>query len=223
MNDAHSEFLDPELLTDAEATAQRQALSEAEPSAGRGPLDALPLSRIAARWRGPARRRLRSLRRLRPRSSSERRFRRSRHRQSRGPVQITRAHARSPCGALPPVAPPPAPSASEVTAHYRHEPLDERPRGLRSVVAGMLAPLRDRSTDGRAIMRRRLTLACLGSAAFFLILALVFGLRGAPADPGLSPEVAAATVLSRAILAVGAGALSFGLLRLARRISGEQQ
>jgi hypothetical protein len=51
----------------------------------------------------------------------------------------------------------------------------------------------------------------------FALVALVTGLRGAPSEP-IEPVVAAATVLARALLALGAGALSFAMLRQAERL-----
>ena len=51
----------------------------------------------------------------------------------------------------------------------------------------------------------------------FAIVALVTGLRGAPAEP-MEPVVAAATVIARALIALGAGALSFAMLRQAERL-----
>ena len=51
----------------------------------------------------------------------------------------------------------------------------------------------------------------------FALFAMVTGLRGAPTDP-VAPVVAAALVVARAIVTVGAGALSFAMFRQAERL-----
>jgi hypothetical protein len=52
----------------------------------------------------------------------------------------------------------------------------------------------------------------------FAALALVVGLRGAPTDTDIAPVVAAALVLAHALLALGAGALSFAMFLRAERL-----
>ncbi len=52
----------------------------------------------------------------------------------------------------------------------------------------------------------------------FAVVALVTGMRGAPTEAGIAPVVAAALVLARALVAVGAGALSFAMFLRAERL-----
>ena len=66
--------------------------------------------------------------------------------------------------------------------------------------------------------RRRAGAGFVGLALAFAFVAMVTGLRGAPDDPSIAPVVAAALVLSHALVALGAGAFSFGLLRMAERL-----
>jgi hypothetical protein len=70
--------------------------------------------------------------------------------------------------------------------------------------------------------RRLAGIACLGLSPLFLILALYEGLRGAP-EGAASATVVAALVVAHAIVAVGAGAFGFGLLRMAERLLDEDR
>jgi hypothetical protein len=70
-------------------------------------------------------------------------------------------------------------------------------------------------TDDR-ILRRRIGATCAGMALGFVILGLALGLRGA--EPAYTPMVAAALVLSRALVALGFLAFGYGLLRMAERL-----
>jgi uncharacterized MAPEG superfamily protein len=54
--------------------------------------------------------------------------------------------------------------------------------------------------------------------AIFAVVALVTGLRGVPSDTTVAPVVAAAYVIARALVALGAGALSFAMFRQAERL-----
>jgi hypothetical protein len=67
--------------------------------------------------------------------------------------------------------------------------------------------------------RRTVVLGCVLAACAFAVIALVFAFRSVPYLDTMQPVVAAAVVLTRAILAIGAGALTYGLLRIAERIS----
>ena len=69
--------------------------------------------------------------------------------------------------------------------------------------------------------RRNAAAACVGFALTFALIAMITGLRGAPDDPSIAPAVAAALVVAHALVALGAGAFSFGLLRMAERLLGE--
>jgi hypothetical protein len=68
------------------------------------------------------------------------------------------------------------------------------------------------------VARRRAGALALTFAVALALVAVIVGLRGAPEDAGLAPNVAAALVLSRGLFAVGAGAFAFGLLRMAERL-----
>jgi hypothetical protein len=75
--------------------------------------------------------------------------------------------------------------------------------------------------QARRMARRTAGAVCVGLALAFALVAMITGLRGAPDDPSLVPATAAALVIARALVAIGAGAFSFGLLRMAERLLGE--
>jgi hypothetical protein len=52
----------------------------------------------------------------------------------------------------------------------------------------------------------------------FSLVALVTGLRGVPDETTAAPLVTAAVVIARALVALGAGALSFAMFREAERL-----
>jgi hypothetical protein len=67
--------------------------------------------------------------------------------------------------------------------------------------------------------RRTVVLGCVLAACAFAAIALVFAFRNPPFLESMQPLVAATVLLTRAMLAIGAGALTYGLLRIAERIS----
>jgi hypothetical protein len=198
MTEANTEFLDPELLKEAEATAQRAALSDAAehlPTTRLPPLTPPPTLATAA---------------IPPLSASF------------VPPPVAPAHAPFVHPSAPPPAAAPATTldSNEGTTRYRHEaPPLTKPSWFKALLASTFPP--PAAVPGEhdaAAVRRKLVVTCVGFSLFFAAVALVTGLRGAPVDPTLSPVVVAAIVVARAIVAVGAGALSYGLLRIAERV-----
>ncbi len=71
-------------------------------------------------------------------------------------------------------------------------------------------------------VRRMVAVGCVVAACAFAVIALLFAFRAAPYLETMQPLVAATVVLTRALLAIGAGALTYGLLRIAERLSSER-
>jgi hypothetical protein len=67
--------------------------------------------------------------------------------------------------------------------------------------------------------RRTVVLGCVLAACAFAAIALIFAFRSPPYLEAMPPVVAAMVLLTHAMLAIGAGALTYGLLRMAERIS----
>lgn len=136
---------------------------------------------------------------------------------------------------LPPATPPPPamkPTATArmaalpVTAHdpFPPPPRMPRPSWLQALLTTTFPPpAASHGADPEVTMRarRNAAAACVGFALAFALVAMITGLRGAPDDPTISPAVAAALVVAHALIAIGAGAFSFGLLRMAERLLGE--
>jgi len=126
---------------------------------------------------------------------------------------------------LPASFPPPArvPVVGDGAAYYRSAPpAASRPTWLRALLDSTF-PLPTATPDpsARRMARRTAGAVCVGLALAFTLVAMITGLRGAPDDAAMAPTVAAALVISRALVAVGSGAFSFGLLRMAERLLGE--
>lgn len=178
MDQGNTEFLDPDLLKDAEATAQRPALSASDE-----PLATAAIPPLAVPFVPP-------------------------------PVPpAVRASA-----------PPRAaadPSLGEPTTRYRSElpPASKRPSWLRTLLTTTFPPPAALPGEqSAAVLRRRVIVACIGFAIVFAAMALVTAFRAPPPEGALSPVVVAAVVLGRALVAIGAGAFSYGLLRMAERL-----
>jgi hypothetical protein len=141
---------------------------------------------------------------------------------------------------LPPATPPPPalapamkptatarmpavnPSAHDALPPPPKMPTMPRPSWLQALLQTTFpppAPGADPEVTRRA--RRNAAAACVGFALAFALVAMISGLRGAPDDPTIAPAVAAALVVAHALVALGAGAFSFGLLRMAERLLGE--
>ena len=67
--------------------------------------------------------------------------------------------------------------------------------------------------------RRAVAVGCVVAACTFATLALVFAFQVPPPPSELPPVVEATVIVVHAVLALGAGALAFGLLRIAERLS----
>jgi hypothetical protein len=67
--------------------------------------------------------------------------------------------------------------------------------------------------------RRAVAVGCVVAACTFATLALIFAFQVPPPPSALPPVVEATVIVVHAVLALGAGALAFGLLRLAERLS----
>jgi hypothetical protein len=205
LHDQNTELLDSELLKDAESTSQLPAHA--------APAEELRTTRL-------------------PRATPP-------------PPPLHAMHiATSSMPPLPMSFPPPAPvpaigagstqplSQQPVQApshHYAHAaaPAAARPSWLRQLLATTFPPPAAPSDSGvsaqtTAAARRSAAIACVGFALVFALVAMVSGLRGAPDDASMAPAVAAALVVAHALVAIGAGAFSFGLLRMAERLLAER-
>jgi hypothetical protein len=185
MNEANSEFLDPDLLKEAEATQQRVALSPEG--------EEMTTTRLPPLTPPPP------------------------------PLQTTSVPP------LPAAFPPPTPAPTFAAAHASTAPVlgstppaapapHGRPSWLHALLTTTFPPPGAVNVNPEAPIRASTAgtvFAVLGLV--FAVVALVTGLRGAPTDP-IEPVVAAATVIARALLALGAGALSFAMLRQAERL-----
>jgi hypothetical protein len=116
------------------------------------------------------------------------------------------------------IPPMTTPSFSDGTTRYRPEPT-AKPSWLRALLTTTFPPPGAASTGSNAHLAHGVagaTCAVLGLA--FAVVALVTGLRGAPTDMSMAPAVAAALIVARAFVAIGAGAFSFGCFRMAERL-----
>jgi hypothetical protein len=121
-------------------------------------------------------------------------------------------------------APSPVPVFEESTTKHRSEPPPPaaRPSWIKSLLVTTFPPPGVQPSADQVRLTRRTAgavFAVLGLAA--AVVALVTGLRGAPNDPAIPPTVAAAIILARALIAVGAGTFSFALFRMSERLVTE--
>jgi hypothetical protein len=124
---------------------------------------------------------------------------------------------------LPPPAPVSPSAKGEGGARHSSEaaPVVSRPSWLRNLLTTTFPP------PGPAPVRApgvRLPIRPQTAGTVFAVLGLVFavvalvtGLRGAPSET-VAPAVAASLVIARAVVALGAGALSFAMFRQAERL-----
>ena len=131
------------------------------------------------------------------------------------------AHVAGPMGAPGPVGlvVPPARQSYPMGGNapgglYPSEPPASLPRTSwwRSLIASTVAPGPESSEEENA--DRRIGKTCLGMAFGFALLALLVGLRAAPAEP---PPVAVAIVTSRTLIALGLIAFGYAALRVGER------
>jgi hypothetical protein len=180
MSEIQGEFLDSELLKDAEATNQRAALSVEGDELKTTQLPPLTPPPPAA-----------SMPPLPP---------------------IT----------FPPQTPAPTFHLDEGTTRYRSEPPPAvgKPSWLRALLTTTFPPpgTAPQAVHGAPISAQTAGTVFAVLGLVFAIVALVTGLRGAPSEAGVAPVVAAALVIARALVALGAGALSFAMFRQAERL-----
>lgn len=123
------------------------------------------------------------------------------------------------------VVPPPRQSYPMGTASpggmlYPSEPPAAMPRTSwwRSLIAATLAPAANAAAPEDHAERRTVLVGqiCVGSAVGMAFVALIVGLRGAPAEA--SAAVAVAVVAARAVLALGLLAFAYALLSMGARM-----
>jgi hypothetical protein len=124
------------------------------------------------------------------------------------------------------VVPPPGPSVppfgatAEPTMRYPSEPPVALPRTSwwRTLLDSTLAP--PASIDVHTL-RRRVGVACGVLALAFVAIGLVVGLRAVPGQAVVSPGVAIAVVVARALVALGMLGLGYALMRMGERFFAE--
>jgi hypothetical protein len=134
-----------------------------------------------------------------------------------------------PPGALPPsvvvssrntptVPPQSGPAPLEATTRFRAESSPQaKPSWFRALLT-TTSPPPALEADPHSV-RRSVAVGCVVAACAFAVIALSFAFRAPPSLGTQQPVVAATMVLAHALLALGAGALSYGLLRIAERLS----
>jgi hypothetical protein len=118
-----------------------------------------------------------------------------------------------------PSAPAPAMPLEAVSLDFPRPPVATgKPSWLKALLTPTVPPPATTGNGAVAKIRPDTAGAVLaGLGLVFALVALVTGLRGAP-DGSLAPVVAAAVVIARALVTLGAGALSFLLFRSAERL-----
>jgi hypothetical protein len=123
---------------------------------------------------------------------------------------------------FPPVAPAPSFAIDDGTTRYRSEPPSPatKPSWLQALLTTTFPPPATVRAPGvRApVSMQTAGIVFAGMGLVFAVVALVTGLRGVPSDTTIAPVVAAAYVIARALVALGAGALSFAMFRQAERL-----
>ncbi len=180
MSEGNADFLDSGLLTDAEATNQRPALTP----------DGDELKTI---MRQPA---------MTP------------------PPPMSMPPL--PPVTFPPLTPAPSFAVEEGTTRYQSEPPSAAPKPswLQALLTTTFPPpgnVRHAGTRAPVSAQTAGTVFAVMGLVFALV-ALITGLRGVPSDTSVAPVVSAAYVLARALVALGAGALSFAMFRQAERL-----
>jgi hypothetical protein len=182
MTEASTDFLDPDLLRDAEATHQRPALSS----------DADDMKTTTTQL----------------------------------PPVTPPPPAPLPTASIPPLPSFPPPSAvpsftlPQAPQRIASDPsLSPKPSWLRNLLTTTLPPpgvAPDAAVDA-PIRASTAGAVFAGMGLFFAVVALFTGLRGAPTE-FMPPVVAAALIIQRSLIAIGAGAISFGMFRQAERL-----
>src|SRR5579859_2020104 len=141
------------------------------------------------------------------------------------PTEHVPAVARLPPISLPPLRPPSAPPPPVAVA-------PSPPPAQMPTLPPRNPPIFDAARDGRSSApsaeeeamgtRRAMAVGCVVAACALATIALIFAFRPPPPEGAMSPLQAASVVLSNAILAIGAGAFGYGLLRIAERLSAPE-
>jgi hypothetical protein len=164
---------------------------------------------------------------------------------------IAAAEERLPTNRLPPIAPPPLRPPSvppgalppaggvssrntptvppqggrlpfESVARFGAESAPpQKPSWFRALLTTTSPPPAPTEYDPQAL-RRTVAVGCVAVACVFAVLSLTFAFRAPPSLGTMQPVVAATVVLAHAALAIGAGALTYGLLRIAERLMSER-
>jgi len=113
---------------------------------------------------------------------------------------------------------PPQAHPLEPTVKFPTDPVrSPKPSWFRSLLTTTSPPPAAESLDPGSV-RRTVGVGCVAAACAFAVVALVFAFRAPPPLGTMPPVVAATVVIAHALLAIGAGALSYGLLRIAERL-----
>jgi hypothetical protein len=118
----------------------------------------------------------------------------------------------------PTVPPQSGPAPLETTQKYLPE-TGAKPSWFRALLSTTSPPPAAAVEGDPYAVRRSVAVGCVVAACAFAGIALFFAFRPAPSLGTMQPVVAAVVVLAHAFLALGAGALSYGLLRIAERMS----
>jgi hypothetical protein len=120
----------------------------------------------------------------------------------------------------PPVSLPSATGSLETTTRFPPESGEQaKPSWFRALLTSTSPPPAMTAADSEAlVLRRSVAVGCVVAACAFAIIALIFAFRPPALTSALPPVVAATVIVATAIQAVGAGALSYGLLRIAERL-----
>jgi hypothetical protein len=114
----------------------------------------------------------------------------------------------------PTVPPSGRPPTTEGAGRYAMEAVQApKPSWFRALLTTTSPP--PAPTDSR----RSVVLGCVLAACAFAAIALILAFRSPPYLEAMPPLVAATVLLTHAMLAIGAGALTYGLLRIAERVS----
>jgi hypothetical protein len=105
----------------------------------------------------------------------------------------------------------------EATTRYRQDSVvQQKPSWFRALLTSTSPP------PAYAVehdpVRRAVAVGCVVAAFAFAVIALAFAFRSPPSIGTMQPAVAASVVIAHALLAIGSGALGFGLLRIAERL-----
>jgi hypothetical protein len=115
-------------------------------------------------------------------------------------------------GRVPPEAAPRYPS---------EEAPPPKPSWFRALLTTTSPPPAPAEYDPHSL-RRTIAVGCVAAACVFAVIALMFAFRAPPSLGTMQPVVAATVVLAHALLAIGAGALTYGLLRIGERLLSER-